>query len=129
MYQIPVFLFINKMDQSGTDQDNLMKELKKELDDGCTLFGQADPDDFYDQLAMCDEIMMEEYLSTGSIKDSQIEKAVKERKVFPCLFGSALKLEGIKEFMEALGKYTTVPSYPQEFGARIYPYEAYRGKT
>lgn len=120
MYQIPVFLFINKMDQSGTDQDNLMKELKKELDDGCTLFGQADPDDFYDQLAMCDEIMMEEYLSTGSIKDSQIEKAVKERKVFPCLFGSALKLEGIKEFMEALGKYTTVPSYPQEFGARIY---------
>ena len=64
-YRIPVFLFINKMDQNGTDKDNLMKELKKQLDDGCIEFGQVETDDFYDQLAMREEIMMETFLETG----------------------------------------------------------------
>ena len=120
MYQVPAFLFINKMDQEGKVKDKLIHELKEELDDGCILFDQVKTDEFYDQLAMCEEAMMEEYLNTESINEFRIRKAVKNRKVFPCFFGSALKLEGVKEFMEAIGTYTIIPSYPKEFGAKIF---------
>lgn len=120
MYQIPVFLFINKMDQQGTDKDKLMRELKKQLDDGCIEFGQVHRGDFFDQLAMCEENMMETFLEKGHIEASQIKKAVMERKVFPCFFGSALKLEGVEQFMQGIEKYTMIPSYPDEFGAKIF---------
>lgn len=120
LYQIPVFLFVNKMDQNGTDRDKLMKELKERLADGCIEFGQAPTDDFYDQLAMCEETMMEAFLETGRIETPQIKKAVRERKVFPCFFGSALKLEGVEQFMQGVGKYAAIPSYPDEFGAKIF---------
>ncbi|MDF2593726.1 MAG: small GTP-binding protein [Clostridia bacterium] len=119
-YHIPVFLFVNKMDQNGTDKEKLIKELKKQLDDGCIEFGQDKADDFCDQLAMCDEMMMEDYLETGHIETLQIKKAVMKRKVFPCFFGSALKLEGVKEFMQGLVKYASIPSYPNEFGAKVF---------
>ncbi|MHB8124953.1 MAG: NYN domain-containing protein [Desulfitobacteriaceae bacterium] len=119
-YRIPVFLFVNKMDQNGTDKDKLMKELKKKLDDGCIEFGQAQTEDFYDQLAMCEEIMMETFLETGQIKTSQIQRAVTERIVFPCFFGSALKLDGVEQFMQGIVKYALIPSYPDEFGAKIF---------
>jgi len=120
MYRIPVFIFVNKMDQNRADKDKLMKEIKKQLGDGCIEFGQVHTDDFYDQLAMCDEIMMDTYLETGHIKTEQIKKAIKERKVFPCFFGSALKLEGVEQFMQGIVKYATIPQYPDEFGAKIF---------
>ncbi|TGE34494.1 TetM/TetW/TetO/TetS family tetracycline resistance ribosomal protection protein [Desulfosporosinus sp. Sb-LF] len=120
MYQIPVFLFVNKMDQNGTDKDKLMKEMKKQLDDGCIEFEQVKTDGFYDQLAMRDEIMMEAYLETGHVENVRIKKAVKERKVFPCFFGSALKLEGVEQFMQGIVKYAMLPYYPDEFGAKIF---------
>lgn len=120
MYQIPVFIFVNKMDQKGTDKDKLVKEIKKQLNDACIEFGQAKTEHFYDQLAMCDELMMETYLETEHIETAQIKKAVKERKVFPCFFGSALKLEGIEQFMQDIVKYATIPCYPDEFGAKIF---------
>ncbi|KJS82355.1 translation factor GTPase family protein [Desulfosporosinus sp. BICA1-9] len=120
MYQIPVFLFVNKMDQNGTDKNKLMKELKKQLDDGCIEFGQVLTEDFNDQLAMCEEIMMETFLETGHIATSQIKRAVTERKVFPCFFGSALKLEGVEQFMQDIVKYALIPSYPDEFGAKLF---------
>ena len=120
MYRIPVFLFVNKMDQNGTDKDRLMKELKGQLADGCIEFGQARTDDFYDQLAMCEETMMEDFLETGRIETSQIKRAVMERKVFPCFFGSALKLEGVEQFMQGIVKYAMIPSYPDEFGAKVF---------
>jgi ribosomal protection tetracycline resistance protein len=120
MYQIPVFLFINKMDQYGTDKDKLMEELKKQLDDGCIEFGQVATAGFYEQMAMCDEIIMEAYLKTGHIETEQIKKAVRERKVFPCFFGSALKLEGIEQFMQGIAKQAMIPCYPDEFGAKIF---------
>ncbi len=119
-YQIPVFLFVNKMDQKGTDKDKLMKELKKQLDEGCIEFGQVETDDFYEQLAMCEEIMMETFLETGNIETSQIKRAVTERKVFPCFFGSALKLEGVEQFVQGIVKYVVIPSYPDEFGAKLF---------
>lgn len=120
IYKIPVFLFVNKMDQKDTNKDKLINEIKKQLDDGCIEFREVETEAFYDQLAMCDEILMETYLENGHIEDSQISIAVKERKVFPCFFGSALKLEGIEEFIKGIEKYAIIPRYPDEFGAKIF---------
>ncbi|HNU79203.1 MAG TPA: TetM/TetW/TetO/TetS family tetracycline resistance ribosomal protection protein [Bacillota bacterium] len=120
IYQIPVFIFVNKMDQKGTDKDKLMEGMKKQLNDGCIEFGYITAAEFYEQLAMCDDIIMEAYLKTGHIEAEQIRKAVRRRKVFPCFFGSALKLEGIEQFMQGIAKYATAPCYPDEFGAKIF---------
>ncbi|TYQ17800.1 UNVERIFIED_CONTAM: small GTP-binding protein [Acetivibrio alkalicellulosi] len=120
MYKIPAFLFVNKMDQNGTDKNKLIKEIKKQLDDRCIEFVQVNTEGFYDQLAMCDEIMMEDYLETGHIETDIINEAIKERKVFPTFFGSALKLEGIEEFLQGILKYTIIPFYPDEFGAKVF---------
>lgn len=120
MYGIPVFLFVNKMDQQGTDKEKLIGELKERLDDGCIAFGQDDTEAFYDQVAMCDESLMEAYLEMGSIETLQIAKAIKVRNVFPCFFGSALKLEGVEGFMQDIVKYAYTSSYPEAFGAKIF---------
>jgi len=120
IYQIPVFLFINKMDQNRAEREELMAELKKQLSDRCMDFGQTDTEHFFDQLAMCDEGLMETFLEKGRIENSQIQKAVKMRRVFPCFFGSVLKLDGVEEFLNGIGKYTEAPSYPKNFGARVF---------
>ncbi len=120
LYRVPVFLFVNKMDQTGTDKDKLMEEIKKQLDDGCIDFGPVEADSIYDQLAMFDETMLEAYLETGRIETAQIRNAVWERRVFPCYFGSALKLEGVEQLMQGIVKYATIPCYPDEFGAKIF---------
>ena len=120
IYRIPVFLFINKMDQSGTDKEKILYEIKKQLGDGCIDFGEAETAGFNDQLAMCDEVLMEAYLEKGHIDIPQIKEAIRERKVFPCFFGAALKLEGVEAFMQGIVKYAVGPSYPDEFGAKIY---------
>lgn len=120
MYKIPVFIFINKMDQKGTDKVVLMETLKKSLSEGCIEFSDEKTEDYYDQLAMSDEALMEAYLETGQISTAQISKVIKERKVFPCFFGSALRLEGVEHFIENIVKYTKVGSYPQQFGAKIF---------
>lgn len=120
MYRIPVFLFVNKMDQIGTDRDKLLSELKKQLSDGCIGFGQVSTEEFFEELAMCEEGMMDSYLEKGKIEVSQIRKAIRERHVFPCYFGSALKLEGVDKFMDGIEKYTMAPSYPEEFGVKIF---------
>lgn len=119
-YNIPVFLFVNKMDEFGTDKEKLMKELKHQLDDACIDFGQVATEGFYDEIAMCDEELMESYLENGRIDEEQIINAVKERKVFPCYFGSALKLDGVERFMRGMVNYTITPTYPEEFGAKIF---------
>ena len=120
IYQIPVFIFINKMDQNGTDKEKIMKELKKQLGDGCVEFAQSEIEDYNDQLAMCDEILMEAYLGTGHIQIPQIKKAIRERKVFPCFYGSALKLEGVEAFIQGIVKHAHIPSYGSEFGAKVF---------
>lgn len=119
-YQIPTFIFINKMDQIGTDKDKLLSEIKKRLDDGCIEFTETETEEFYEQLAMCDEALMEAYLTAGSAETELIAKAVKERKVFPCFFGSALKLQGVEELLHGIEKYTMASDYNHEFGARIF---------
>lgn len=126
IYRIPVFLFVNKMDQNGTDKGKIMRELKKQLGDGCIEFGHAAVagcdglEDFYDELAMCDEVLMEAYLKTGKIGIGQIKDAIRHRKVFPCYFGSALRLDGVEAFLQGIVEYARTPAYPEEFGAKIY---------
>ena len=120
MYNIPVFIFVNKMDQLGTDKDKLINELKKHLSDGCIDFIQVKTESLYEQLALCNENMMDTFLETEQIETSQIKEAIKVRNVFPCIFGSALKLEGVEEIMQCISNHVIIPSYPNEFGARIF---------
>ena len=120
-YEIPVFLFINKMDQAGTDRDLLMEELSKRLDDRCLEFSSdSDAAVFQENLAMCDEGLLERYLDGGTIVAEDIAGLIKNRKVFPCYFGSALKMQGVEEFLRGLSLYTECPDYPEGFGAKIY---------
>ncbi|MBU3878061.1 TetM/TetW/TetO/TetS family tetracycline resistance ribosomal protection protein [Faecalicatena sp. AGMB00832] len=124
-YQIPTFLFINKMDQEGTDRKAILKELKKQLSDGCVDFEQASSlecaeDEWLENLAVCDEEMLEEYLENGTVEPESVIRAISGRKIFPCYFGSALRLDGVQEFMEGLRQYTVSRKYPDEFGAKVY---------
>ncbi|MBP3413330.1 MAG: TetM/TetW/TetO/TetS family tetracycline resistance ribosomal protection protein, partial [Oscillospiraceae bacterium] len=113
-YHIPTFLFFNKMDLPGANKVALLAQVKKELDSNCIL-----PDDA-DSMALCDEGLLEEYLDRGTISPLSIAKAVEEEWLFPCYFGSALHLEGIQEFLEALGCLTRPKLYPDSFCARVY---------
>lgn len=121
-YNVPVFLFINKMDREGTDRNALMAELKGRLDEGCTdieAIRENDPDRL-ESLAVCDDAMLEEYLETGSICKNTLRRTIAERKVFPCWFGSALKAEGITELLDGIREYSISPEYPEKFGAKVY---------
>ena len=134
-YQVPVFLFINKMDQPDTDAAALLTELKDRLDEHCVAFGERDQA-FYEEIAVCDEKLLERYLDTEFSEDGArsgdmqspetlidcetIASLAAQRKVFPCFFGSALKVEGVEELLDGLYDYTRMPSYPDDFGARVY---------
>ena len=118
-YQIPTFLFVNKMDQNGTDREKLLRELKKRLHDNCIDFN-GDYVNLHENLAMCEERTLEIYLEKGSLPDSEITGLIARRKAFPCYFGSALKLDGVEELLKGLEDYGEAPEYGQEFGARIY---------
>lgn len=119
-YGIPVFLFINKMDQAGTDKDLLMSQLQEKLDEHCIDFGNYGEISFWEELAMCNEDLMEEYVNQDCIENSHIRQAVRERQVFPCYFGSALKAFGVQEFLRGLSQYLVCPSYPDQFAARVF---------
>lgn len=120
-YRIPTILFVNKMDQSGTDKDRLIAELKENLDERCADFSEGrDAQELWEELAVCDEMLLESFLERGSLLEEEIAEKVGERKIFPCFFGSALKGEGIDALLNGLEKYLDAPSYPEKFGARIY---------
>lgn len=120
-YEIPVFLFINKMDQPGTDAEKLLEELQSRLSEHCLNFSQdLQNAELLEELAMCDEDVLEQYLETGSVEEEQIRTMIAERKVFPCCFGSALKMEGVTEFLKILDRFTKTPEYGGDFGARVF---------
>ncbi len=119
-YKIPTFIFINKMDQKGTDKLKLINDIKLRLSDHCVNFRMYDDEAFYDELAMCDEPLMEEFLEMGEIDEAHIVDAVRNRKVFPCYFGSALKIEGVREFLDGFVNFTNPSVYPKEFGAKVF---------
>ncbi|MDY5625064.1 MAG: translation factor GTPase family protein [Eubacteriales bacterium] len=119
-YGVPTFVFINKMDISHLSRQELMGGLKK-MGDGFIDFSDDVPkEEFYDGLAMCSEDMMEQYLDTGTVPADAIRQSIRQRQVFPCFFGSALKLEGIKELLAGLEEYTAEPPRGDEFGARVF---------
>ena len=119
-YEIPAFLFVNKMDQQGTDREALMTELKEKLSDGCTDFSTEDRESLYENAALCEEGLLEEFLESGEISKEDLRRLIGERKLFPCYFGSALKLDGVDEFLAGLEEYTVSPVYGTEFGARVF---------
>ena len=118
-YEVPTFLFINKMDLAGTDKNALMERLTQTLSAECVDFS-APPQERDEALALCDEAALESLLERGSIDDSLISEMIKSRKVFPCFFGSALKMDGVEDFLSALARFTVAPEYPSEFGAKVF---------
>lgn len=119
-YEIPTFVFVNKMDQAGTDAEVLLQELKTVLEEGCVNFSAKRDAAFYEEAAVCSEDALEEFLDTGRLKDETIQELFLERQLFPCFFGSALRLEGVKEFVEQMQELIKVPAYPETFGAKVF---------
>ena len=128
-YQIPTFLFVNKMDQQGTDHDALLNDLKQHLHENCVDFGRTQDTDYgmyeltpeqLENIAVCEEDILETYLETGIVEDRDIARLIVQRKIFPCYFGSALKEKGVKDFWNGVQKYTAEPKRPTEFGAKVF---------
>ena len=124
-YNIPAFIFVNKMDQQGTDHDKLLAQIKDTLGSACVDFskntdGTYLDEDFYENVAVCNEKVLETYLEGGSIEDESVREMIQKRELFPCFFGSALKMEGIEELLFALSEYTKMPEYQEKFGATVF---------
>lgn len=117
---IPVFLFVNKMDQPGTARDSLMEELRERLSDNCIDFTTEQSGEFMESLAMCEDELLETYLETGVVEKHEIIRLISQRKAFPVYFGSALKLEGVEELLDGIEAYSEEPERPEEFGARVF---------
>ena len=118
-YEVPTFLFINKMDLNGADKAVLMENLARNLDSGCVDFTAA-PEERDENVAMGSEEVLEHFLESGSVPEEMTTRLIAQRKVFPCWFGSALKVEGVEEFLEGLSRYAMQPDYPADFGAKVF---------
>lgn len=119
-YGIPTFVFVNKMDQEGTDKEVLLQELKNVLGEGCIDFSAERDADFYEEAAVCEEDSLEEFIETGILTEETIQRLFLERHLFPCFFGSALRLEGVEEFLEQIQRLMRIPAYSDEFGAKVF---------
>ena len=126
-YQVPVFLFVNKMDQAGTDESKLLAEMKERLDGRCVDFGDGqDAEQYLENVAVCKEALMEEYLETGALEDAGIAQAIKDRDIFPVYFGSALKLKGVDALLAGVERFAGMAEAkeaagrPETFGARVF---------
>lgn len=119
-YRIPVFLFVNKMDQPGTDKDCILSGLKEHLDENIVDFSEPKSKDFWEPIALSDEKLLDQYLEKGHLNEDVIPPLIQKRRIFPCFFGSALKLQGLEQFQMALEKYMIPPAYGSHFGARVF---------
>jgi small GTP-binding protein len=117
-YNVPCFVFVNKMDLSEKNSAALMDEIKLDLSERCVDFKDKN-DEFYENIALCDESLLSEY-ENGEISETSIINAVKNRKVYPCMFGSALKLKGVEDFFETFYEYTRASDYENEFAGKVY---------
>lgn len=120
LYEIPTFIFINKMDQPVTDQESLLAELKERLDEGCIVFGREKSTESMEEIAMTDEDVLDYFMEHETVRKEDICRLIKERKVFPCYFGSALKLDGVQELLAGFEEYMMPFSGKEEFGARVF---------
>ena len=118
LYNVPTFVFVTKMDFARKSREEIIENLNSELDGEFVDF--CDEAAMAESLALCSESLMEKYLGGETIDEKEIAKTVKMRQVFPCFFGSGLKLDGIDEFISALEKYTVEPEYPEAFGAKVF---------
>lgn len=116
-YEIPTFIFVNKMDMDGSDKDAVFQNIRKKLDGDCVDFSSGDRDE---QIAMADERLLDTYLDSGMVETEDIIEAILDRKIFPCFWGSALKLSGVQELLDAMNIYMVMPAYNAEFGGRIF---------
>ena len=154
-YRIPVFIFVNKMDQKGTDKEAVLASLKERLDPAIVDFtgisgygeildfgnvssdgsgsgmtvdsfarsssgNERSGEEIFEEIATCDEELLDSYLTDGVLKTEDVRKAIHDRKFFPCFFGSALKLTGVREFLTAFGEFASCPDYPADFGAKVF---------
>ncbi len=118
-WRIPTFLFINKMDLAGTDRDALLSELRTRLDEGCVDAGLPEAE-LWEQAALCGEEALNHYLETGRLADSELGALVAGRQLFPCFFGSALKLQGVDALLDGLRRWAPIPAVKPEFAAKVY---------
>lgn len=119
-YQVPTFLFVNKMDQEGTNKERLLEEMKQKLGRSCVDFSEEGSDDWKEEVACCDEAFLERFLGDGELEIGDVRELVAERKLFPCFFGSALKEIGVDCLLEAIANYVPMQEYDEKFGARVY---------
>ena len=113
-YQVPTFLFINKTDLPGKTKEELLQQLQDRFSAGCLELSDEE------NIAMCDENLLERYLETGELADGDIRSLVESRKLFPCCFGAALKLTGVEELLDTLDRFAPHPVYDTDFSARVY---------
>ena len=126
-YNIPCFIFVNKMDLDGADRGFVLNDMKARLSDGCIDFENDGSDEFYDNTALCSEELFAKYES-GGIKKDDIIKSIRQRKIFPCLFGSALKMQGVEKFLNCLCRYAAMPEYGSDFGAKVFKISEEKGE-
>ncbi len=118
-YEVPCFLFINKMDLSGADKGFLLNELRGKLSDACVDFTDEGSEAFWESVALCDDNLLAKY-EENAVTDDDIMTAIEHRRLFPCFFGSALKLSGVETFLNGLHRFTRMPSYGTAFGGKVY---------
>lgn len=119
-YNVPCFIFVNKMDLDGADKDEVLKQLKQKLSDNCVDFESPNTEQFYENAALCSDELLNEYYDSGELSLESVSREIKRRKIFPCMFGLALKLDGVEQFMNCLDRYAEQPEYPEKFGAKVY---------
>lgn len=117
-HRVPVFIFVNKTDLPGPSRQEMIASLREQLHDGCVDF--TDLNSLHESAAMCSEALMEAFLEAGRLTDHQLADGIISRDVFPVFFGSALKMEGVQEFLQGIGRYVHCRSYPADFGARVF---------
>ncbi len=127
-YNVPCFVFVNKMDLDGADKKRVISELKTKLSDGCVDFSYSDQAEFYENIALCDEALLNKYYENEILSKEDMIPFIKSRKIFPCFFGSALKLTGINAFLDCLYNYTVMPKYGEEFAAKVYKISEDKGQ-
>lgn len=117
---IPTFVFVNKMDMSTSGREELLAELNRNLGGGFVIFNNEGHESFFEEAALCSEDLCNSYLENGTISDNEISSAIAQRKIFPCYFGSALKLDGVEELLKGIEKYTIYSGDNPQFGARVF---------
>lgn len=127
-YNVPCFIFVNKMDLDSADKERVLTELKTKFSSGCIDFNDQNTADFYESIALCDEKLLNSYYENDTLQKSDIAQCIKDRKIFPCLFGSALKLDGIEDLMDCLSGYTEMPQYKADFAGKVYKISEYKGQ-